>query len=92
MKKLYFGGPIHTMEPGVEPPYAILTEKGTITALLTQAEARQITDARAAGAILLNLMSKAAETQMPHAHPAFFKLFVRFGSLSLRLCFKYTTM
>lgn len=45
MKKLYFGGPIHTMEPGIEPPYAVLTEKGTITALLTQAEARQITDA-----------------------------------------------
>lgn len=44
MKKLYYGGPIRTMAGG-EMPYAVLTEDGSIAALLTREEAAKITDA-----------------------------------------------
>ena len=45
MKTIYFGGPIYTMEPGSESPYAVLTEDSRISALLTEEEAAQVTDA-----------------------------------------------
>ncbi len=45
MKKLYYGGPIRTMDDADSMPYALLTEGERIVALLSREEAEGITDA-----------------------------------------------
>ena len=46
MRKLYFGGPIRTMEDEGPGPDAVLTEGGRIAALLTGEAAQEVTDAQ----------------------------------------------